>query len=139
MAKYYGQRASAGLIVTDHTGEAAYAQRDARTPGIYTEAQVEGWRMVTNEVHKQGGRIFLQIWHVGRMAHTSMMPNGEAPWGVTGERAAESDVFAHDHDGKLTFVRASVPRQMTTEEVSGLTGEFITAFSNAKIANFDGV
>jgi len=110
MAKYYAQRASAGLIVTEATDVSAHSKGYARTPGIYTEAQVEGWRLVTDEVHRNGGTIFSQIWHVGRMAHTSMMPNGEAPWGVTDERA-ESDVFAHDSEGKLTFMRASSPRQ----------------------------
>ncbi|WP_255550889.1 hypothetical protein [Granulicella sp. dw_53] len=83
MATYYGQRASAGLIVTESTDVSVHSKGYGGTPGIYTSAQVDGWRLVTDEVHRNGGRIFLQIWHVGRMAHTSLMPNGEAPWGVT--------------------------------------------------------
>ena len=139
MAKYYAQRASAGLIVTEATDVSEHSKGYARTPGIYTKAQVEGWKLVTREVHGSGGKIFLQVWHVGRMAHTSLMPNGEAPWGVTDEKASESDVFAHDADGKLTFMRASSPRQITTEEISELVKEFTLAFKNAKLAGFDGV
>src|SRR5258707_1359418 len=105
MATYYGQRASAGLIITEATDVSPRSKGYAWTPGIHTNEQIEGWRSVTNEVHRNDGAIFLQIWHVGRMAHTSMMPNGEAPWGATDEPAHESDVFAHDHDGKLAFVR----------------------------------
>src|SRR5215469_9696942 len=138
MAKYYAQRASAGLIVTEATDVSAHSKGYARTPGIYTEAQVEGWRLVTDEVHRNGGTIFSQIWHVGRMAHTSMMPYGEAPWGVTNERA-ESDVFAHDSEGKLTFMRASSPRQIRTDEIGLVVKEFALAFKNAKRAGFDGV
>ena len=79
MATYYGQRASAGLIVTEVADVAPSSKGYALTPGIYTEAQRQGWRLVTDEVHREGGTIFLQIWHVGRMAHPSLMPNGEAP------------------------------------------------------------
>ncbi len=139
MAKYYAQRASAGLIVTEATDVSSHSKGYAWTPGIYTKAQVDGWTLVTEEVHRSGGKIFLQIWHVGRMAHTSLMPNGEAPWGVTDEKASESDVFAHNADGKLAFMRASPPRQIRTEEISELLKEFTLAFKNAKLAGFDGV
>jgi N-ethylmaleimide reductase len=139
MATYYGQRAGAGLIVTEATDVSARSNGYAWTPGIYTDAQVQGWRLVTNGVHRNGGVIFLQVWHVGRMAHTSTMPEGEAPWGVTNERAAGSEVFAHDSEGKLSFVPVSTPRQMTTAEVSALVNEFTSAFRNAKRAGFDGV
>jgi N-ethylmaleimide reductase len=139
MATYYGQRAGAGLIITEATDVSPRSKGYAWTPGIHTEAQVEGWRLVTDEVHRRGGTIFLQIWHVGRMAHTSLMPNGEAPWGVTDEIAGQSDVFAHDPSGKLTFVRASPPRQIGTEEIPGLVHEFAAAFHNARRAGFDGV
>ncbi|MHC8391548.1 oxidoreductase [Pseudomonas sp. MDT2-39-1] len=81
MAAYYGQRASAGLIITEATDIAPSSNGYAMTPGIYTSAQRQGWRLVTDEVHRNGGTIFVQLWHVGRMAHPSLMPNGEAPWG----------------------------------------------------------
>jgi N-ethylmaleimide reductase len=139
MAKYYGQRASAGLIVTEATDVSPHSKGYAWTPGIYTSAQVEGWRLVTNEVHRNGGRIFQQIWHVGRMAHISLLPNGEAPWGVTDEQAIHSQIFAHGADGKLTYAPASPPRQIRTEKIPGLVNEFAVAFKNAKLAGFDGV
>jgi N-ethylmaleimide reductase len=139
MATYYGQRAGAGLILTEATDVSARSKGYAWTPGIYTDVQTLGWKMVTEEVHRNGGTIFLQIWHVGRMAHTSMMPNGESPLGVTDERASGSDVFAHNSDGKLTFVRASSPRAIRTEEIPGLVDEFRKAFANTKRAGFDGV
>ena len=81
----------------------------------------------------------MQLWHVGRMAHPSLMPNGEAPWGVTEQRAEHSDVFAHDADGKLGFIRAGTPRRLRTEEVSALVGTFSQAFADARRAGFDGV
>ena len=139
MATYYAQRVSAGLIITEATDVSAYSNGYAFTPGIYTAEQTEGWRLVTDRVHRHGGTIFQQIWHVGRMAHHSMLPGAEAPRGVTAERAAQSDVFIHDSEGKAAFVRADTPRQIETEEVAGLLEEFTLAFKNAKAAQFDGV
>jgi N-ethylmaleimide reductase len=139
MATYYGQRASAGLIVTEVANVAPSSKGYALMPGIYTKAQQRGWRLVTDEVHRAGGTIFSQIFHVGRMAHPSLMPNGEAPWGVTKQRAENSDVFVPDADGKLSFVRAGTPRRLRTEEVSTLVETFSEAFADARRAGFDGV
>jgi len=139
MATYYGQRATAGLIVAEVADVAPSSNGYAMTPGIYTKAQLQGWRLVTDEVHRKGGTIFSQIWHVGRMAHPSLMPNGEAPLGVTEQRAENSDVFAHDAEGKLTYMRAGAPRRLDTDEVSSLVGTFAQAFANAREAGFDGV
>jgi N-ethylmaleimide reductase len=139
MAKYYGQRASAGLIITEAVDIAPHGKGYLWTPGIYSDAQIEGWQLITNEVHKNGGRIFSQLWHVGRMSHTSMMPDGQAPWGVTDVQAVGSDVFAHDENGRLTFVPAGAPRMLKTEELPGLIGDFRQAFRNAAIAGFDGI
>ncbi|KRC04546.1 1,2-oxophytodienoate reductase [Hydrogenophaga sp. Root209] len=139
MAIYYGQRASAGLIVTEATDVAPSSKGYALTPGIHTEAQQQGWRLVTDEVHRNDGTIFLQLWHVGRMAHPSLMPNGEAPWGVTEARAEHSDVFAHDTNGKLDFIRAGTPRRLETIEVEALVDTFSQSFANARRAGFDGV
>jgi N-ethylmaleimide reductase len=100
---------------------------------------VQGWRVVTDEVHRKNGTIFLQLWHVGRMAHPSLMPNGEAPWGVTDARAENSDVFAHRQDGTLGYMRAGAPRRLATDEVSALVGTFSQAFANVRRAGFDGV
>jgi N-ethylmaleimide reductase len=78
-ARYYAQRASAGLIVTEATQISREGQGYAQTPGIYTDAQREGWQLVTDAVHDAGGRIFLQLWHVGRVSHPSLQPNGALP------------------------------------------------------------
>lgn len=139
MAKYYGQRATTGLIITEAADVAPHSKGYLWTPGIYNDAQVKGWKLITNEVHRHGGKIFTQIWHVGRMAHTSLMPNRESPRGVTDEQASTSDVFAHDAEGKLTFVRASVPRAILTEEIPSLINDFRNAFKNAGRAGFDGI
>jgi N-ethylmaleimide reductase len=139
MATYYGQRASAGLIVAEAADVAPSSKGYALTPGIYTEAQQQGWHLVTDEVHRNRGTIFLQIWHVGRMAHRSLMPNGDAPWGVTEQRAEHSDVFAHEPDGRLGYVRAGTPRRLGADEISALVDIFAQAFVNARKAGFDGV
>jgi N-ethylmaleimide reductase len=140
MATYYGQRAGAGLIITEATDVSPHSKGYLWTPGIHTSAQIEGWHAVTDAVHRKGGTISLQIWHVGRMAHTSLMPDGQAPWGVTDERAGASEVFARDDSsGEMTFVRPSVPRPIGTEEMQAVVGEFARAFRNAKQAGFDGV
>ncbi|WP_448106284.1 alkene reductase [Pseudomonas azerbaijanoccidentalis] len=138
MATYYGQRASAGLIVTEATDVAPSSNGYAMTPGIYTQDQRQGWRLVTDEVHREGGKIFLQLWHVGRMAHPSLMPNGEAPWGVTEERA-DSQVFAHGPDGTLGYMPAGQPRRLRREEVFALVGTVTQACVQAREAGFDGV
>ncbi|MFU2327301.1 alkene reductase [Pseudomonas sp. NFX98] len=138
MATYYGQRSSAGLIVAEATDVAPSSNGYAMTPGIYTQDQRQGWRLVTDEVHRNGGTIFLQLWHVGRMAHPSLMPNGEAPWGVTEERA-DSQVFAHDADGALGYMPAGKPRRLRTEEVFALVGTVTQACVQAREAGFDGV
>ncbi|MDB5981090.1 MAG: 12-oxophytodienoate reductase [Pseudomonas sp.] len=139
MATYYAQRASAGLIISEAADVSPRSKGYAWTPGIYTDVQIAGWQQVTSDVHRSGGKIFLQVWHVGRMAHTSLMPDGEAPWGVTDERASESDVFAHDAEGNMTFVRASQPRPMDRADLAVVLSEFTSAFKNAKVAGFDGV
>src|ERR1700688_5251258 len=77
--EYYGQRASAGLLITEATQVLQQGQGYQDTPGIYSKEQVAGWRKVTDRVHENGGRIFIQIWHVGRISHTSLQPNNGAP------------------------------------------------------------
>ncbi len=139
MATYYGQRAGAGLIVSEAIDVAPSSKGYAWTPGIYTDAQRRGWRLVTDEIHRKGGTVFAQLWHVGRMAHPSILPGGQAPWGVTGQRAQNSDVFAHDEHGVLGYVRAGTPRQLATQEVSALVGTFAQAFADLQGAGFDGV
>ena len=139
MATYYGQRATAGLIVSEVMNVAPSSKGYALMPGIYTDAQRAGWRLVTDEVHRHGGTMFAQIFHAGRMAHPSLLPDGEAPWGVTEERAEGSEVFAHGPDGKLGYIPVGTPRRLETEEVSALVETFAQAFAHARQTGFDGV
>jgi N-ethylmaleimide reductase len=100
---------------------------------------MRGWRLATDAVHRQGGTIFLQLWHVGRLAHSSILPNRQAPVGVTAERAEGASVFAHGPDGRLGYMPAETPRPLGTEEVSAMVGTFAKAAANARRAGFDGV
>ncbi len=138
VATYYGQRAGAGLIITEATDVDQSSHGYARIPGIHSEAQMRGWRLVTDEVHRHGGTIFMQLWHVGRMAHSFLLPNGQAPVGATAQRAG-SAVFAHGPDGRLRFMPAETPRPLSTDEVSAMVGTFAKAAANAREVGFDGV
>ena len=139
MATYYAQRTSSGLIITEATDVDPSGHGYARTPGIHSEAQMQGWHLVTDEVHRQGGTIFLQLWHVGRMAHSSILPNGQPPLGVTAQRAEGSSVFAHGPDGRLGYMPVETPRPLSTDEVSAMVGTFAKAAANARKVGFDGV
>ncbi len=137
--KYYGQRANAGLIISEVNDVDQSSHGYARVPGIHSEAQKQSWRPVTEEVHRQGGTIFMQLWHVGRLAHSSLLPNGRAPVGVTAEQAIGSEVFAHGPDGRLRFMAAEAPRPLSTKEVTAMVGTFAKAAANAREVGFDGV
>jgi N-ethylmaleimide reductase len=132
-AQYYGQRASAGLLVTEATQVSQQGQGYQDTPGIYSKEQVAGWRKVTERVHVRGGRIFLQLWHVGRVSHTSLQPDGGAPVGPSAIRA----------NGKTfvggTFTDISEPRALALEEIPGIVEDFRRGAANALEAGFDGV
>src|SRR5882724_12689370 len=131
--EYYGQRASAGLLVTEASQISQQGQGYQDTPGIYSKEQVAGWRKVTNRVHERGGRIFIQLWHVGRISHTSLQANGGAP-------VAPSAIPAK---GKTfvggTFADVSAPRALALEEIPGIVDGFKRAAANAREAGFDGV
>lgn len=132
-AEYYAQRASAGLIIAEATQISAQAQGYQDTPGVYTDEQVAGWRKVTDAVHAKGGRIFLQIWHTGRISHVSVQPGGQAPVAPSAIRA-EAKVFA---DGG--FVDVSEPRALELDEIPAIVADFRRAAANAIRAGFDGV
>lgn len=138
-AVYYAQRAGAGLIVTEGTAISDTAKGVLHIPGLYTAAQVAGWQQVTDAVHAQGGQIFTQLWHVGRVSHTSIQPEGKAPVAPSAIRASQSFAWGYDENGKERFVPCSSLRALAAEEVKGVVADFATAAHNAIVAGFDGV
>lgn len=137
-AEYYGQRASAGLIIAEATQVSAQAQGYANTPGCYTEEQVQGWRNVTDLVHADGGTIVVQLWHTGRVSHTSFQADGQAPVGPSAIRA-KTQTFVIGADGKGGFADCSMPRALDLDEIPGILGDFRHASLCAMDAGFDGV
>ena len=132
-AEYYGQRASAGLIITEATQVSDTAQGYQDTPGLFTQAQVDGWKKVTDAVHSKGGRIFVQLWHVGRVSHRSLQPGGAAPLAPSAIRA-DTKTYVND-----SFVAVDEPRALRLEEIPGIVDDFRKAAANAIRAGFDGV
>lgn len=139
MAQYYSQRAGAGFLVTEGTQIEPRGQGYAWTPGIYTPEQVAGWRKVTEAVHAEGGVIFAQLWHVGRVSHTALQPNGDAPVSASAIAADQVSVFIETAPGAGELVKPSVPRALTTDEVQELVQLYIQAARNAIEAGFDGI
>ncbi|MBC3269952.1 alkene reductase [Pseudomonas sp. SWRI81] len=132
-ATYYSQRASAGLLISEATQISQQGQGYQDTPGIYTQAQIDGWRSVTDAVHAKGGKIFLQLWHVGRVSHVDLQPDGQAPVAPSSLRAA-TKVFVNNR-----FEDVSEPRALETAELPGIVNDFRQAAVNATAAGFDGV
>lgn len=133
IAEYYAQRASAGLLISEGTQISPEGKGYIQTPGIYSSEQVEGWKKVTAAVHAKGGRIFAQLWHVGRVSHTALQPNGQqpvAPSAIT----ANTKVFISSG-----FAEASPPRALETSEIPRIVDDYRKAAENAKAAGFDGV
>jgi N-ethylmaleimide reductase len=133
MREYYTQRASAGLIVTEATQVCAQGQGYLDTPGLYTPEQVAGWRRITDAVHAAGGRIVVQLWHVGRISHVSLQAGGAAPVSSTA-RPAKGKTFTTDG-----FVDCSTPRALRTDEIPGVIEAYRHAARCAVDAGFDGV
>ncbi|WP_134680433.1 alkene reductase [Paracoccus ravus] len=139
MARYYAQRANAGLIVTEGTVISAEGSGFVDCPGLWSQEQVAAWKPVTQAVHDQGAAIFTQIWHVGRMSHVSLQPGGAAPVSSTGQQAVKSSAFGYLPNGAAGFVPASKPRALETDEIARVVGDFARAAENAVAAGFDGV
>ena len=131
-ATYYAQRASAGLIITEGSQISYQARGYTRTPGIHTADQVTAWRAVTDAVHAQGGRIFLQLWHVGRVSHPDFQ-GGDLPVAPSAV-GAEGDAFTEEGPKPLL-----TPRALETREMQQIIDQFASAARNAKSAGFDGV
>lgn len=132
MAEYYAQRASAGLIVTECTMISDTSAAYMGAPGLYADRFIDAWREVTDAVHARGGRIFVQLWHSGRVAHVSLMPGGQAPLAPS---AIAGVGELHTPLGKQPL---SPPRELAIEEVAGLARAFGKAADRARRAGFDG-
>jgi len=131
--EYYRQRAGAGLIISEGSQISAGGVGYPRTPGIHSEAQVAGWKRVTDAVHDQGGRIFIQLWHTGRISHSSLQPGRSLPVAPSALKAAGQ---AMTYEGLQDF---ETPHALTTDELPDIVADYASAAQNAKAAGFDGV
>ena len=134
MAEYYAQRASAGLIISEGVAPSPNGLGYARIPGVYSPAQIEGWKKVADAVHQKGGKVFMQLMHTGRVSHSANMPEGAkivAPSAIS----ADGDMWT-DTQG---MQKTELPEAMTTAEVEATIQEYVQAAKNAIAAGFDGV
>ncbi|MEO0376292.1 MAG: alkene reductase, partial [Cyanobacteria bacterium P01_A01_bin.17] len=134
MAKYYTQRASAGLIITEGTFISDQAIGWQHVPGIYTEEQTQAWQQVTDAVHAQGGTIFLQLWHCGRASHSSFHEHNQLPVAPSAIKIDGDSI--HTPEGRQPY---ETPRPLETDEISQVVDDYRRAAKNAKAAGFDGV
>ena len=137
-ACYYAQRASAALIVTEATQVSQQGQGYAWTPGIHSREQIEGWRLVTDAVHKAGGLIFLQLWHVGRISHPSLQPDGMLPVAPSAIKPS-GEAFIENDNGEGELVPFVTPRALQIEEMPYIVRQYARGSRNALEAGFDGV
>jgi len=137
MATYYVQRASAGLIVTEATAISPQAQGYADVPGLWSEEQVTAWKAVTDAVHAAGGRIVVQLWHVGRVSHVDLQPGSQAPVAPSAITAKTKTVLIRD--GVPTFADTSAPRALDIAEIPAIVEDYRRAARHAIRAGFDGV
>lgn len=134
MARYYSQRSSAGLIISEATTISEQANGWNQSPGIYTDEQMEAWKLVVDAVHEKGGKIFLQLWHCGRASHSSFFKNGELP--VAPSAVKLNGEYIHTPIGKEDY---EVPRALETDEVESIVYDYQKASARAREAGFDGV
>lgn len=138
MAEYYAQRASAGLIISEATAISHQGQGYADVPGLYGTEQLDGWKRVTKAVHDRGGRIYCQLWHVGRVSHVDLQPQGQKPVAPSAIAAKTKTYLIKDGHG--SFVPTSEPRALSQEELPQIVQQFRVAAINAiETAGFDGV
>ncbi len=133
-ATYYAQRASAGLIISEATNISPQGKGYIRTPGIWSKEQVEGWKLTTKAVHDKGGRIYLQLWHVGRVSHPDLQPGGSLPVAPSAVRAENQQAYTYEG-----FKPLVTPRALETAEIPGIVADYAHAAKRAKEAGFDGV
>lgn len=133
-AEYYAQRASAGLIISEATQISSLGKGYPATPGIYTDAQMEAWRVITDAVHARGGKIVLQLWHVGRISHSSLHPEAGLPVAPSAITPAGKVYTA-----SWSLAPYETPRALTLDEIETLKADYVHAAKQAKMAGFDGV
>lgn len=133
MADYYRQRSTAGLIISEATTISPQANGWVNSPGIYTDAMIEGWQTVTNAVHESGGRMYLQLWHCGRASHSDF--HGGKPAVAPSAVKLQGDKI-HTPEGKKDY---ETPKSLSLDEIAATIDDYRTAASNAKTAGFDGV
>ncbi|MFA7414525.1 MAG: alkene reductase [Rhizobium sp.] len=135
---YYRQRATAGLLISEGTAITQQGQGYAQVPGLYTPEALEGWKRVTGAVHQAGGHIAAQLWHVGRVSHTSLQPNGAKPVAPSAIQA-KSKTYLIGEDGTGAFVETSEPRALELSEIPGIVQDYRRAARDAIDAGFDAV
>lgn len=136
MGEYYRQRASAGLIISEATQISAQAKGYAGAPGLHSPEQIAAWKKITEGVHAEDGRIAVQLWHTGRISHTSLQPNGEAPVAPSA-LSAGTRTSLRDENGQATRADTSMPRALELDEIPGIIDDFRQAVANAREAGFD--
>jgi len=135
MAEYYRQRSGAGVIIAEATPVTPWGHGYYATPGIHSDEQVEGWKLVTDAVHSRGGKIVLQLWHVGRVSNSALLPGN-------GQPVSSTDVISESMsyiDDTWTRAKNTAPRKLETDEIPGIVEEFRDGAQRAKYAGFDGV
>ena len=134
---YYGQRAGAGLIISEATNISPTARGYVYTPGIWTDAQEAGWKGVVEAVHAKGGRMALQLWHVGRVSHEMVQPDGQQPVAPSALKGEGAQCFVEFEDGTAGQHPTSTPRALETDEIPGIVDDYRQAAIRAKRAGFD--
>ena len=137
-ATYYAQRASAGLLISEASQVCPEGQGYAWTPGIHSDAQVAGWTQVTEAVHAAGGRIYLQLWHVGRISHPLLQPDGADPVAPSAIQA-NAECYVQEADGSHHKAPTALPRALELKELPGVVAAYADGTANALRAGFDGV
>jgi N-ethylmaleimide reductase len=137
-AEYYRQRASASLIISEATQISRQGQGYAWTPGIHSREQIEGWRLVSDAVHQAGGRMFLQLWHVGRVSHPSLQPGGSLPVAPSAMQVP-GQTFIEDDNGRGVWSDIPVPHELSVDEICDIVADYRQAARNAMEAGMDGV
>jgi N-ethylmaleimide reductase len=137
-ATYYAQRANAGLIISEASQVCPEGQGYTWTPGIHSDEQVAGWKLVTQAVHEAGGRIFMQLWHVGRISHPLLQPNGADPVAPSAIQA-NAEVYVQEADGSHHKAATAMPRALELNELPGIVAAYAHGTANAIKAGFDGV